>query len=119
MRLLGVIAVLTALGLCSRATRKTALTKLCLGERVSLRDIPWRAPRAREASLRLSEHWGLCSHGRVATQVIPKGQVFALLLRSSDTEMNVVSAGPTGRTLEDGIHEVDRPEGKVCVAQVS
>ena len=36
MRLLGVIAVLTALGLCSRATRKTALTKLCLGERVSL-----------------------------------------------------------------------------------
>src|SRR5262245_22769454 len=32
--------------------------------------------------------------------------------------MNVVSTRPTLRTLEEGIHEVERSKGKVCVAQL-
>jgi hypothetical protein len=49
--------------------------------------------------------------------MVAKGKVIPLLLRPSSTEVRVVSAGPLGWTLVEGVHEIEGAEGKVRIAQ--
>jgi hypothetical protein len=56
---------------------------------------------------------------RIAAKEVPEGEMVALLFGPGDAEMNMVGARPFGRLLEERVHEIERAEGEVRVAQVS